>query len=350
MAASTIPKKCRAYTFTLFDYEGEGDWEASRLRLEAACSYYVAGKEVCPETSRPHLQGYVYFKNAVAFRSVISMFGGKAHVEIAKGDSLQNFAYCSKGGNFSEFGSRPLTQKEKGDAGASAKEKEKARWLEMNALARRGDFATLAERFPRESTVYRQAFNAVLNDALGHKPALKTCAGVWIWGESGAGKSTLVRAVFKSLYLKGSHKWWSNYRNQPAVLWDDLGMRAAGDYADDLKRYGDKWEFEAEVKCGNLQAIRPLWFIITTQYPVESMWPDQETRDAINRRYKVIVMTKSNYDQCLSELLAYVKEREEIELDEDVEEIVPVVASPPEKRRRLTVEEEVSNVDLDMEI
>lgn len=348
MSAATIPKKCRGYTFTLFDYEGEGDWIGCRDRLKDCCKYFVAGKEVCPETSRPHLQGYVYFTNQVSFRHVATtMFKGKAHVEVAKGDSLQNFAYCSKGGNFEEFGTRPMTQKEKGSSG---RDKEDARWKEMNALARRGDFATLAERFPRESTVYRSAFNAVLNDALGHKPALKTCAGVWIWGESGAGKSTLVRAVFKSLYLKGSHKWWSNYRNQPAVLWDDLGMRAAGDYADDLKRYGDKWEFEAEVKCGNLQAIRPLWFIITTQYPVESMWPDQETRDAINRRYKVIVMTKSNYDQCLSELLAYVKEREEIELDEDVEEIVPVVASPPEKRRRLTVEEEVSNVDLDMEI
>lgn len=348
MDTSTRPKKSRAFTFTLFEWDGVGDWITVRDRLKECCKYFIAGKEVCPATTRSHLQGYVYFPNPVSWRHVAeTLFLTKAHVEIAKGDSLQNFEYCSKGGDFEEFGTRPMTQKEKGEAGGAAGgAARKSQWAEMNALARSGDFATLAERFPRESTVYRSAFNAVLNDALGHKKPLKTCCGVWITGKSGAGKSTLAREVFSTLYLKGSHKWWSNYRNQPAVLWDDLGMKAASDYADDLKRYGDKWEFEAEVKCGNLQAIRPLWFVVTTQYEIDEMWSDQETRDAIHRRYKVIRVSRDSYDEALVELKEWVKEREEIELDDDVEEIV--VPGPPAKRRRVEREEE--EIDLDMEL
>lgn len=321
--------KFRGFTFTLFEYEAS--WPLIKERISEKAVYWICGKEVCPDTGRPHLQGYLYLKNPVTWRHVAeSLFRKLGHIESAKGDSAQNFAYCSKGGDYEEFGVRPLTQQEKGAAGKTTQE---ARWAEMNALARTGNFALLAEQFPRESTVYRAQFQAVLNDSLGHRSELKTCAGVWIVGESNAGKSSLARAVFKDRYLKGSHKWWSNYRNQPAAIWDDLGLKAAGEFSDDLKRYGDRWEFEAEVKNGNLQAIRPLWFVVTTQYEVNEMWSDPETRAAMHRRYKVIRISEDTREAAEKELRDYVATREAVELDEDMVEIVPAASSPRKRRR-----------------
>jgi len=38
------------------------------------------------------------------------MMMGRCHYEIAKGDALQNFNYCSKEGNFIEWGTRPRSK------------------------------------------------------------------------------------------------------------------------------------------------------------------------------------------------------------------------------------------------
>lgn len=59
---------------------------------------YIVGKEV-GEQGTPHLQGYLYFKNAVSFNTIKSICP-TAHVEKAKGKPQANFEYCSKEGDF----------------------------------------------------------------------------------------------------------------------------------------------------------------------------------------------------------------------------------------------------------
>lgn len=72
--------------------------ESKRVR------YLVFGKEV-GEQGTPHLQGYVEFEAAVRFTTVKNRLGlQRAHVEVAKGSAQQNREYCTKEGDFEEFG------------------------------------------------------------------------------------------------------------------------------------------------------------------------------------------------------------------------------------------------------
>lgn len=67
--------------------------------------YGIVGKEVAPTTGTHHLQGYVQFVSRRRIGSIRSLLRG-AHVEVARGDVDANYTYCSKGGDYFEFGDK----------------------------------------------------------------------------------------------------------------------------------------------------------------------------------------------------------------------------------------------------
>ena len=61
------------------------------------CVYAIIGKEVCPTTQTPHLQGYLHFANPRAFNAVKKLINNqRVHLENAKKGAPANRAYCSK--------------------------------------------------------------------------------------------------------------------------------------------------------------------------------------------------------------------------------------------------------------
>ena len=68
--------------------------------------YVVCGLETCPKTGKQHYQIYMYFKNARSVNAVRKDLSPR-HVEIAKGTPEENRKYCTKEGNFTEFGVMP---------------------------------------------------------------------------------------------------------------------------------------------------------------------------------------------------------------------------------------------------
>ena len=102
---TTILKlRARAWCFTCFDFEER--YEKILLNLQKS-KYYIIGKEICKSTNREHLQGYVYFNNAITGKSLQKKLGANDHIEVAKGSPEDNKTYCSKENNFIEVGTIP---------------------------------------------------------------------------------------------------------------------------------------------------------------------------------------------------------------------------------------------------
>lgn len=122
--------RSRAYCFTLNNYTD--DQLAAVRSLD--CQYMVFGYEECPTTGTPHLQGYVYFKNARNLSALVKVLPG--HLTPADGSATDNFNYCTKGGEFEERGNRPADQESKGVS-------EKRRWDDAFNSALAGDFRAI---------------------------------------------------------------------------------------------------------------------------------------------------------------------------------------------------------------
>lgn len=52
--------------------------------------------ELCPDTDRLHIQGYVQFKEQVRFNGAKAKISPTAHIEVARGTPQENAEYCGK--------------------------------------------------------------------------------------------------------------------------------------------------------------------------------------------------------------------------------------------------------------
>lgn len=264
--------KSRAFTFTINNYTEEDEDFVGSLYWVFQCRYLIVGKETCPTTGTPHLQGYVAFKNPRSWDAVADMHE-HWHIEAAKGTAQQNYIYCTKSGDFMELGEKPMTPAD------GAKMTNQERW----GLAKEGRFEELD---PEHIKIYEYIYAKY--QTVEDIPVLDN---QWIYGPSGCGKSSIVRLENSAFYTKGMNKWWDGYQGEEVVVLDDFDPTHGSFLSYFLKIWSDHYVFRAEVKGGSMQ-IRPKKFIITSQYTIEQCFrlkdgePDQPTIDAITRRFK----------------------------------------------------------------
>lgn len=110
--------KHRSYAFTLNNYTVE---EMCDIIATVPTKYIIIGFEE-GENETPHIQGYVQFHNSTAWSTIKRMIP-RAHIEPAKGTPAQNIKYCSKDGEFYEFGDRPTNGAEHGHKSKELTEK-----------------------------------------------------------------------------------------------------------------------------------------------------------------------------------------------------------------------------------
>lgn len=272
-------RRSRGWCFTWNNYPDD-----YRTTLDAlVCRYVCAGEEVAPNTNTPHLQGYAYFATLKSLNQVRGLLPG-CHLSAAAGNSSQNRLYCGKlrpeddepNAVFYERGDIPLTSAEKGDL-------ERARYERAWTLAKAGDIETV------DADIRVRLYSSLRRIERDFMPAverLEAPCGVWIHGLAGSGKTRSVLDRYPDLYPKPRNQWWDGYQREPVVLLDDVDkfdVRLGGS----IKHWSDAHPFIGEIKGGSIK-IRPSKLIITSQYRIEDIWQDAETREALTRRFVVI--------------------------------------------------------------
>lgn len=269
-------KRSRNWCYTLNNYNDDDLKKLKSLKHV----YHVIGKEV-GESGTHHLQGYITFPFGKTFGAVTKDVPN-AHWERAKGNSKQNMEYCTKDGNYEEFGKRPLTKTEQGKAGKAA---EKKRWSDALENAKNGDFDDIdADILLR----YYRAIKNIREDNYDPPDLARDVTGIWILGPTGVGKSHLARQCWPNLYDKCCNKWWDGYHDGQVALLDDFDTTHSC-LGHHLKRWADKYPFRAEIKGGTVN-LRPPAIVVTSQYVIEEIFPDRALRAALLRRFRIIRM------------------------------------------------------------
>lgn len=104
--------RAKRWVFTLNNYtEAE---VADVHTFGQSCEYLVYGRET-GLNGTPHLQGYFSLTQRKTFNQVKAWFPNRAHLEVARGTPQQNRTYCTKDGQFEEFGTFPQPQGARSD-------------------------------------------------------------------------------------------------------------------------------------------------------------------------------------------------------------------------------------------
>lgn len=268
--------RARNWCFTINNFEECHEHEVFAMSFDS--EYTVCGKEV-GESGTPHLQGFVCFKT---LKSLTQMkdYLPNAHLEVKRGTFKQASDYCKKDQDFYESGTLPMDQKDKGLA-------EQERWKdaydclkegrldEMDVQIKCTHLRNLEYAWRREKMDSQDL--SIIQGEMEHE---------WWYGDPGTGKTKKVYEEYPDCYVKDpKERWWDNYTGQEVVCIDDFDKFQVS-MGGDMKRWLDRYPFQAPIKGGYI-TIRPRKIIVTSNYPPDAIWDDEQTQLAIKRRVKI---------------------------------------------------------------
>ena len=282
--------RARGWCFTINNFSEQEKEKVKQLISEA--KYGIAETEHCGEgEGTPHIQGYIYYECQKTFNKMKHDLGTRAHIVPAKGSPAQNYKYCSKEGNvFAE-------KKMKKDEG-------KDNFIQMYIDMQSMTIDEFEERYPKEMYLRNdKVMRVMINNAMKKVRDFdgNLCEkNWWIWGEPGVGKSRWAASngEYSEIFKKNCNKWWDGYSilNTKIVIIEDYPCAPQGNMlVQHMKIWGDRYPFEGECK-GSHMMIEPRRFflIVTSNYPIEACFNNDEDRMAIRRRFKEVKMEKGD--------------------------------------------------------
>lgn len=233
-------------------------------------SYLCYGKETCPDTGRPHLQTYVYLKNAKTFSAMKKLLGTR-HFELCGGSAEQNRDYCrgnmtTKAGvykplnlEFFEFGEIPK-QGKRSDI-------QLVRKNIQNGSCTMRDILTSATSF--QSIRMAEIHFKYFEEPRRFKPEV-----FWFYGASGSGKTREAYDICEKsetvdFYVcMESNKWWEGYDAHADIIIDDYRPEFSS-FKTFIKLL-DRYECRIECKGGSRQLKASRIFITTPLSPSDT--------------------------------------------------------------------------------
>lgn len=268
------PARTRAFRITWF--RGAHTWAYIHDVLDTVvCRYIIYQEEICPETERRHIQGYVYFENAKTLVRVRRIFVG-ADIRVAHRSPKINKEYCTKlesrreGGRARERGDFPtpgarhdiVVAREDIEAGLSNK-----------------------EMFIKYGLLWAQ-YSRVLKE---YRADMIEPRDFWtvttvLWGPTGIGKSYRTGWMAKrnpgsvgSLLIPRDGKdmvWGDGCVAANTVIIEDIGCPGEINLTM-LKRMLDRHPCPMPVKGTHMQWA-PHYVIITSNYDPQTWYPGEE--------------------------------------------------------------------------
>lgn len=294
MPAEKSSARNRGFTFTVNNYS-DRDIESIKA---LDCKYAVVGYEVAPSTGTKHLQGYVYWQNAKTFTATKRLLPKGCHIEVARGSADDNYEYCTKTGKhlvkdapvqeFFEVGTRPMSQKEKGQRGAEF-------WDSQKDLIEQGKVDQVDSKvlITHYGNVQKMAAAAATKRKLTNSNEL----AIWYYGPPGCGKSHYVREQYPDAYIKLSDvKWWDHYEqgvHDTVIIEDFHPTKASLELLGQMKHWTDKYPFPVEIK-NHVIKIRPKLVVITSNFHPLDIWPSEDLVLPLLRRLRIIKVTTQN--------------------------------------------------------
>jgi hypothetical protein len=276
--ASENRKTYRAVCFTyfleadeLFDMPPHDDY----LR-------WVFQEEVCPDTGRHHIQGYMAWNSPKHFGTIKSWLKDNLldsmHIESARGTYIQNYAYCTKGESRAPNGATGEFGDFSPNRGQGARNDLLAVKEAIKAGKRKRELVN--EFFPqyvRYGRGLREAQNELTEPRMC-KPEEMDCR--WYYGGSGIGKTRVVYDEFglQNIYRKkGTTKWWDKYDHEKVVLVNEYRRSNDFDYTE-LLELMDVYPFAGETKGGHVEVTSKTIVVTSSQPPWKLFSEERDPR------------------------------------------------------------------------
>lgn len=283
--------RSRRYCWTLNNFTPDEETHLFGLNVKYLCY----GREIAPSTGTPHLQGYMELNNAKTFKATKTFMGiPRIHIEIAKGNGLQNKTYCMKNNDFYEKGDL-LYQGKRTDI-----ENIKDLVVNENANMRTVIAHATSVQSVRMAEISLQYFEQPRN----FMPEV-----YWYYGPAGTGKSWTARQEAEAYtedihYQSKSGRWWNGYDGHEAVIIND--MRRNFMRFNEMLDFLDRYPFRVEAKGTMRQMLaKKIW--ITSPYHPTQMFNTTEQIEQLLRRIKVIKKFSTVYYNAPN-----INEREEV--------------------------------------
>lgn len=251
--------------------------------------YAVVGDEVS-KTGTPHLQGFIVFVKKHRL-SKIKKWIPRAHFELAFGLSSEAAAYCKKAGKWEEYGECPA------DTRISSKSNQDV-WADAKKYAQSGELELIRNDIYIR---YYRTLKLIRDDTKPRPPCNNVMHNFWFWGPTGTGKSRFVEKNFPDAYSKMLNKWWDLYLDQPVVLINEFGKKH-DKLSEFMKIWSDHYPFLCERKGGALM-IRPTVIFVTSNYPPDAIWSEEEILEPLYRRFRVFKFPDEKPSQELTDHL-----------------------------------------------
>lgn len=280
------------WVFTVNNYDDEDIATVHNLETRVDVIRLFVGREVGAQGT-PHLQGYVAFANPTTREHLSNFLHGKAYIEQARGGWKQNWTYCTKEGNIEVEKGGPV-----GKQSISSAMTEDA--LEA---CKHLDVFQYQEQFPNIWFWHRsKVLNTMMDWALRNMKDWNgelRAKNFWVWGEAGAGKSKWATSIYPNLnqYKKNANKWWCGYSlvMHKIVIIEDVDPLRCAMLTQFIKIWGDRYPFIGEQKNGSCMVEPGRFFlVITSNYSIDTCFPNQEDRSAIKRRFTEVEFTSGN--------------------------------------------------------